>query len=347
MRLLAGLIGSALAGEICYNKDEKNQLGCYTDDPPFSVPLYRPKRLPVHPDSQFHSIKLDNQQVQDEDVAWNDPISRTHFDLEANVVVLTHGWIDNTEGTVQSWFQDSKDAFREHTNVNLVSVDWRYGSQILDYFQAASNTQTVGRAIGNIFQKLKKKAGFKPAQFHCVGHSLGAHACAYAGKWTQSQYNFKIGRITGLDPAGPSFEQTKVEVRLDKSDAEFVDIIHCNGGDEEEGFLGYKAAFGHSDFYPNGGSHQPMCKNENNFICDHNQCPNFFLDSIVQGEQNGCTFNKCESTADFEAGLCDGNCPNGCSKMGYYAEKPEKNPNEEHAIFYGETGKRRPFCGKL
>ena len=47
------------------------------------------------------------------------------------------------EGTVQSWFQDSKDAFREHTNVNLVSVDWRYGSQILDYFQAASNSQVI------------------------------------------------------------------------------------------------------------------------------------------------------------------------------------------------------------
>ena len=44
-------IGSALAGQICYNKDEENKLGCYTDDPPFSVPLYRPKRLPVHPDS--------------------------------------------------------------------------------------------------------------------------------------------------------------------------------------------------------------------------------------------------------------------------------------------------------
>lgn len=34
--------------------------------------------------------------------------------------------------------------------------------------------------------------------------------------------------LSGLDPAQPYFQGTPIEVRLDKSDAEFVDIIHTD-----------------------------------------------------------------------------------------------------------------------
>lgn len=36
------------------------------------------------------------------------------------------------------------------------------------------------------------------------------------------------GFFLGLDPAGPYFEGTPPEVRLDPSDASFVDVIHSN-----------------------------------------------------------------------------------------------------------------------
>ena len=67
--------------------------------------------------------------------------------------------------------------------------------------------------------------------------------------------------MPGLDPAGPLFEQTTEEVRIDKSDAAFVDIIHTNGGNEDRGFLGINAAVGHADFFPNGGRQQARLKN--------------------------------------------------------------------------------------
>ena len=44
--------------------------------------------------------------------------------------------------------------------------------------------------------------------------------------------------MTGLDAAGPLFEKTTKEVRIDKSDATYVDLIHTNGGNEDQGFLG-------------------------------------------------------------------------------------------------------------
>ena len=56
-----------------------------------------------------------------------------------------------------------------------------------------------------------------------------------------------------MDAAGPMFEKVTKEVRIDKSDASFVDLIHTNGGKEDEGFLGINAPVGHADFYPNGG----------------------------------------------------------------------------------------------
>ena len=64
----------------------------------------------------------------------------------------------------------------------------------------------------------------------------------------------KISRITGIDSAGPFFEDVQTSLRLDPSDACFVDAIHTHGI-----FTGIKKKVGHIDFYSNGGMHQPGC----------------------------------------------------------------------------------------
>ena len=65
--------------------------------------------------------------------------------------------------------------------------------------------------------------GLDPKNVHIIGHSLGAHTAGYAGERIQ-----KLGRITGLDPAEPYFQGMSENVRLDPSDAEFVDVIHSD-----------------------------------------------------------------------------------------------------------------------
>lgn len=73
-----------------------------------------------------------------------------------------------------------------------------------------------------------------------------------------------------MDPAGPKFCVGE-EKRLDKSDAEFVDIIHTNDADYcsylfisllhlTQAQFGFDTPIGHVDFYPNGGAEQPGCQ---------------------------------------------------------------------------------------
>ena len=67
--------------------------------------------------------------------------------------------------------------------------------------------------------------------------------------------------ISGLDPAGPLFENDGPQDRLDSGDADLVDVIHSNGEKIYMGGLGAWAPMGDIDFYPNGGRMQKGCTN--------------------------------------------------------------------------------------
>lgn len=72
-------------------------------------------------------------------------------------------------------------------------------------------------------------------------------------------FNLKLARITGLDPAEPHFAKNQPPVRLDRSAALFVDIIHTDASGFTNAGFGIIERIGHVDFYPNGGSKQPGC----------------------------------------------------------------------------------------
>lgn len=63
-----------------------------------------------------------------------------------------------------------------------------------------------------------------------------------------------------MDPAKFGiFTFNDTDTRLDVTDAEFVDIIHTNGGSLIDGDAGFIEPLGHVDFYVNGGEKQPGC----------------------------------------------------------------------------------------
>jgi len=178
------------------------------------------------------------------------------FDANKPTMFLTHGWLMSY---AVPFHAEQIPAALQAGDSNVITVSWPGGSIQPDYQQAASNTRAVGALIGIIIDILVEEKGADRSSCHCVGHSLGAHVCGHAGKYT----NF--GRITGLDPAGPSFEDYSPEARLNSTDAEFVEIYHTDGRGAKAIDQGTWKPIGDVDFYVNGGKLQPMCSGITDF----------------------------------------------------------------------------------
>ena len=82
-----------------------------------------------------------------------------------------------------------------------------------------------------------------------------------------------------MDPAGPYYEYHHPLVRLDPTDATFVDVIHTDSKSILIKGFGSEQAMGHADYYPNGGYHQPGChlvdKGKGSFTKDVQLKPGF------------------------------------------------------------------------
>lgn len=92
--------------------------------------------------------------------------------------------------------------------MNVIVVDWRVGAAGPNYHNAAQNTRVTARKLSEFLEESQ----LDQSKVHCIGHSLGAHVCGFAGKIK------KFKRISGLDPAGPEFSG-KIH-RLNSTDAE-------------------------------------------------------------------------------------------------------------------------------
>ncbi|KAK7877410.1 hypothetical protein WMY93_031897, partial [Mugilogobius chulae] len=164
---------------------------------------------------------------------------------------------------------------------------------------------------------------------HLIGVSLGAHLAGFVG----SQLKGKIGRITGLDPAGPMFTSAGPDERLDPSDAQFVDVLHTDMDS-----FGLRGAHGHIDFYANGGVDQPGCPKtifagKSYFVCDHQRAVFLYLCALNQ--TCSITAFPCSSYSDFldaKCLQCEAFKPASCPKLVY-----DMSPWRDTLIRLGQT----------
>ncbi|XP_053960290.1 pancreatic triacylglycerol lipase [Anastrepha ludens] len=225
---------------------------------------------------------------------WEELADR--FKADINTKILVHGWKSSSRSNS---IQAIRMAYTERGNVNVFAINWSDQAANIYYLEPARYTVQVGRAVAKLIDLLVDEKGADPQTIHLIGHSLGAHIMGYAGSYSK----YRVGRITGLDPARPAFEgNTGPENHLDVTDAEFVDVIHTCAG-----ILGYKQPIGSVDFYPNGGgAFQPGCNQPAQIFtgCSHGRSCEYFAESV--NSEKGFLASACNSIVDANAMNCTG-----------------------------------------
>lgn len=166
--------------------------------------------------------------------------------------IIIHGYLSAASN---DWVRQITKAYLSTVNANVIEVDWAEPASSVFYPNAAASTKSVAKHLSDLLLDLHKKFKILYPSIHVIGHSLGAHIGGFAGQTIQGEEKGGLGRISGLDPAGPLFSLVDPAERLSPDDANFVDVIHTDGNK-----FGYLDSLGDIDFYPNGGvAWQPGC----------------------------------------------------------------------------------------
>uniref|UniRef100_A0A667GS25 Triacylglycerol lipase n=1 Tax=Lynx canadensis TaxID=61383 RepID=A0A667GS25_LYNCA len=304
------LLGAVTAKEICYE-----HIGCFSDSEPWAGTAARPlKVLPWSPEKIGTRFLLYTNENPNsfQTLLPSDPstIEASNFQTNRKTRFIIHGFIDKGE---ENWLLEMCKNMFAVEEVNCICVDWKKGSQTT-YTQAANNVRVVGAQVAQMISVLSTNYSYSPSQVHLIGHSLGAHAAGEAGSRTPG-----LGRITGLDPVEASFQGTPEEVRLDPSDADFVDVIHTDAAPLIP-FLGTR------DFV----------------ACNHLRSYKYYSESILNPD--GFASYPCASYKAFESNKCFP-CPDeGCPQMGHYADKFAGRTSGEPQKFFLNTGDSSNFA---
>nr|XP_013007309.1 lipase member I [Cavia porcellus] len=237
-----------------------------------------------------------------------------NFNKHRKTVWLIHGY--RPVGSTPSWLHKFVWTLLNKEDVNLIVVDWNQGAATFIYNRAVKNTRKVAEVLSRYIQNLLVQ-GASLENFHFIGISLGAHICGFVGKI----FHGELGRITGLDPAGPKFSGKPSNSRLDYTDAKLVDVIHS----DVDGIEYIK--------------------------CDHQRAVYLFMAAL----QTNCSFVSfpCHSYKDYKTSLCvdcGSSQKNSCPRLEYYTEhwehslktRTKKWPVRITTFF--DTSGRYPFC---
>ncbi|XP_019695356.1 phospholipase A1 member A isoform X3 [Felis catus] len=265
-------------------------------------------------------------------------IQKSGFNASLGTKLIIHGF--RALGTKPSWIDKFIGALLQAANANVIAVDWVYGSTGI-YFSAVQNVVKLGLEISRFLKKLLV-LGVSKSSIHIIGVSLGAHVGGVVGYFYEGQ----LGRITGLDPAGPEYTRASLEERLDPGDALFVEAIHTDTDN-----AGIRIPVGHVDYFVNGGQDQPGCPTfihagYSYLICDHMRAVYLYISAL----ENSCPLMAfpCANYKAFLAGKCL-DCFNpfllSCPRIGLMEQSGVKiQPLPKEVKVYLQTTSMAPYC---
>ncbi|XP_012676384.1 endothelial lipase [Clupea harengus] len=309
-------------------------------------------KLLKDPDALHDQIKYDFRKSLDLDEEGcvlhperREGLKECGFNTTAKTILIIHGW--TMSGIFESWMHKLVAAVQEREpEANVFVVEWLNLAHQL-YPDAVNHTRRVGLSIADLLNWLQDDMNMPLQNVHLIGYSLGAHVAGYAGNFVKGT----VGRITGLDPAGPMFEGVDSHRRLSPDDADFVDVLHTYTREALGVSIGIQQPIGDIDIYPNGGDIQPGCALGDvvayaggGFVdvlkCEHERAVHLFVDSLSKDHTSYAY--QCTGPDRFKKGICLSCRKNRCNNMGYNAKKMRKRRNSK---MYLKTRADTPFGG--
>uniref|UniRef100_A0A8C6LU77 Triacylglycerol lipase n=1 Tax=Nothobranchius furzeri TaxID=105023 RepID=A0A8C6LU77_NOTFU len=150
-------------------------------------------------------------------------------------------------------------------------------------------------------------------------------------------------------------------VRLDTSDAAFVDVIHTDGLPFNSKLgLGMTEHVGHLEFFPNGGELMRGCSansgrptdldsiwdGSKSFDgCNHVRAYQYYTESISKSQ--GFVGFPCSNKDDFADGKCFPCGQDECPLMGHHADKFTLIDGLSNTKYFLNTGRSKPFAREV
>ncbi|XP_069720834.1 lipase member H isoform X7 [Phaenicophaeus curvirostris] len=178
-----------------------------------------------------------------------------YLDVTKKTTFIIHGY--RLTGSAPVWIPDLVQLLLSVEDMNVIVVDWNQGATTLIYSHAAGNCKRVAEVLKKLIDEMLVD-GASLDSLHMIGVSLGAHISGFVGQ----MFDGALGRITGLDPAGPLYRGKPPSERLDPTDAQFVDVIHSDidgyYAHEWKSYLIQQSHPGSSMFF-NTADKEPFC----------------------------------------------------------------------------------------
>ena len=172
---------------------------------------------------------------------------------EAMTVFVVHGFRDS--GVSAASLCQASAVQRSFPEANVVVVDWRPASKsseqggtrqkqtgwfgvggLFGLWEEYSDWAEAAKSVGRDIAEWIKQRGISPDRTVISGHSLGAQIAAFASNECArpEMCGEPVHTIIAADPAGPNFELSPPEQRLDRFDAQRVIVVHTTElfGDE-------------------------------------------------------------------------------------------------------------------